>query len=167
MYRFSLYLLLLLACVLSGVGCGYHFSSTSPITIPRDQSRLYLSRVDNPTQQGWLSPYVRSTLRDELARRGQVSWVDRDQAETLVRVEVRDFSSSDSVKAEEDKSVKFSARITLRVLMSNATDGSPLWNSGWVSGSESFYAEGEKRTAGQKAVDEALRRAADGLGKQF
>jgi len=157
-------LLLLSATLFS---CGYHFSSTAPITLPRSQTKLYLSRVDNPTQLGWLTPYIRSELRDELIKRGQVTWVRRDEAETLVRVEVRDFTSSDSLKGEEDESVKYSARITLRVLMSNSRNGEPLWNSGWQTGTETFYTEGEKNSASRKAVDEALRRAADGLGREF
>lgn len=147
--------------------CGYHFSSTAPITLPRSQTKLYLSRVDNPTQLGWLTPYIRSELRDELTNRGQVSWVGRDEAETLVQVEVKDFTSSDSLKGRDDESVKFSARITLRVLMSNARDGEPLWNSGWQTGTEMFYTAGEKNSASQKAADEALRRAADDLGQEF
>jgi hypothetical protein len=93
--------------------------------------------------------------------------VGRDEAETLVRVEVKDFTSSDSLKGEDDESVKYNARLTLRVLMSNSRDGEPLWNSGWQTGTETFYTEGEKNSASRKAVDEALRRAADGLGQDF
>ncbi len=148
-------------------GCGYHFSGSSPITLPQNKTKLYFDRVDNPTQEPWLTPYMRSELREEFTRRGQVSWTEKKKAETMVRVNIKEFTASDSLKGEDDVSVKYQARITLRILMLDADKGNQLWDSGWISGSESFYTQGGKQAASRQAVDNALQKAADELGEGF
>lgn len=166
MYNRTFVSILLFAALLIS-GCGYHFSASSPIVLPRGQTLLYFGRVDNPTQQVWLTPYVKSMLRDEFTRRGQVTWVRKNAAETLVRVKIKEFNSSDSVKGEDDVSVKYSARVVMQVEMYDRKKGGLLWSSGWTSGSESFYSQGNKNTASRKAVDDALRKIADKLGDNF
>ncbi|GAB1400694.1 hypothetical protein MASR1M66_21490 [Aminivibrio sp.] len=78
--------------------CGYSLTANAPIDLPADSTRLYLAKVTNPTTETWLEPMLRSSLRDELTRRGNVTWVGRNEAEATVNVDVRSYSTSDSVK---------------------------------------------------------------------
>ena len=144
-------------------GCGYHFSSVSPVSLPHGYRSLYIARVVNPSQEAWLEPKIRSYLRDELVRRGQVRWVSRDKAEALVRIKIKEFSTS-SVKGENDQSIKYIVHVVLEVLMFSARDKSLIWTSGQINGSKSYYNEDEKREAAEQAVERALEQVVDHLG---
>jgi outer membrane lipopolysaccharide assembly protein LptE/RlpB len=147
-------------------GCGYHFSSLSPVSLPRGYSCLYISRVVNPSQESWLEPKIRSYLRDELTRRGQVRWVSKDKAEILVRINIKEFSTA-SVKGENDLSVKYVAQVVLEVLMFSARDKTLIWTSGQITGNKSYYNENEKKEAAEQAVEKALELVVDRLGNGF
>jgi hypothetical protein len=159
--------------------CGYQLSARAPIQLPRDSSRLYLSKVTNPTTETWLEPMLRSSLRDELTRRGNVTWVGRDEAEATVNIDVRSYSTSDSLKGRDDVTLKSEARILMVVTFYSATTNALIWTSGPVTASESYRGAGgaiatglfqstsAKREATQEAIDLAVRMVADRMGQKF
>lgn len=160
--------------------CGYQLTARAPIQLPEDSTRLYLNKVTNPTTETWLEPMLRGSLRDELTRRGNVTWVDRDQAEATVNIDVRSYSTSDSLKGRDDVTLKSQARILMVVTFYSAKTNALIWTSGPISASESYRgASGSitstgliqttsaKREATQNAVDLAVRMVADQLGQKF
>ena len=161
--RRRLFILCLVSCL---TGCGYHFSSLSPVSLPQGYSCLYISRVVNPSQESWLEPKIRSYLRDELTRRGQMRWVSKDKAEVLVRINIKEFSTA-SVKGKNDLSIKYVAQVVLEVQMLSAKDKALIWTSGQINGSKSYYNENEKREAAEQAVEKALDLVVDRLGNGF
>ncbi|WP_457572562.1 LPS assembly lipoprotein LptE [Desulfovulcanus sp.] len=165
---FSKLLILLISqlLLLCQTGCGYQFSSISPVSLPHGYTCLYISRVVNPSQESWLEPKIRSYLRDELTRRGQVRWVSKDKAEVLVRINIKEFSTA-SVKGEKDQSIKYIAQVVLEVLMFSAKDKTLIWTSGQINGNKSYYNENEKRVAAEQAVEKALDLVVDRLGNGF
>ncbi len=160
--------------------CGYQLTARAPIQLPEDSTRLYLNKVTNPTTETWLEPMLRSSLRDELTRRGNVTWVDRDQAEATVNIDVRSYSTSDSLKGRDDVTLKSQARILMVVTFYSAKTNALIWTSGPISASESYRSTSgsitstgliqttsAKREATQNAVDLAVRMVADQLGQKF
>lgn len=45
---------------------------------------------------------LRTIIRDEFTRRGQVTWVEREEAQSLVYVDVGEYSTSGSVTGIDD-----------------------------------------------------------------
>lgn len=174
----SLWAVLCIALFLSA--CGYQLTARAPIQLPEDSTRLYLNKVTNPTTETWLEPMLRSSLRDELTRRGNVAWVGRDEAEATVNIDVRSYSTSDSLKGRDDVTLKSEARILMVVTFYSAKTNALIWTSGPVSAAESYRGTGgtvtstgllqttsAKREATQEAVDLAVRMVADKLGQKF
>ena len=159
--------ILLLALVLLLPACGYQLTAQAPIDLPRDSTMLFLDRVTNPTTETWLGPMLRNSLRDELTRRGNVTWVSRDAAQATVNVDVRAYSTSDAVKGLDDVTVKSAVRIQMEVSFFNAKRGALIWTSGPVIASESYRGADNKRKATQEAVDLAVRMVADRLSQKF
>ncbi len=160
--------------------CGYQLTANSPIDLPQDSSRLFLSKVTNPTTETWLEPMLRSSLRDELTRRGNVTWVGPDEAQATVNIDVRSYSTSDAVKGRDDVTVKSEARILMEVSFFSTKTNALIWTSGPVKATESYRATGGKRMADgslqnssakreatQNAIDLAVRMVADRLGQKF
>jgi len=146
--------------------CGYQLTAQAPIDLPQDSTHLFLGKVINPSTETWLEPMLRTSLRDELTRRGNVTWVDPNEAQALVNVDVRSYRTSDALKGIDDVTLKSQANIQLEVSFFNAKTNALIWTSGPVSASES-YRGGDKREATQKAIDQAVRIVADRLSQKF
>jgi len=160
--------------------CGYQLSARAPIQLPQGSTRLYLNKVTNPTTETWLEPMLRSSLRDELTRRGNVSWVGRDEAEATVNIDVLSYSTSDSLKGRDDVTLKSQAQFLMVVTFYSTKTNALIWTSGPVAASESYRGAGgtitstgllqstsAKREATQGAIDLAVRMVADQLGQKF
>ena len=169
-----------LCIALSLPACGYQLTARAPIQLPQDSTRLYLDKVTNPTTETWIEPMLRSSLRDELTRRGNVTWVSRDEAEATVNIDVRSYSTSDSLKGRDDVTLKSAASIQMVVTFFSTKTNALIWTSGPILASESFRGASEiqsssgtlqstsaKREATQEAVDLAVRKVADQLGQKF
>ncbi len=159
--------ILLLALALLLPACGYQLTAQAPIDLPRDSSMLFLDKVTNPTTETWLGPMLRNSLRDELTRRGNVTWVGRDAAQATVNVDVRTYSTSDAVKGLDDVTVKSEVRIQMEVSFFSTKRGALIWTSGPVIATESYRGTDQKREATQDAVDLAMRMVADRLSQKF
>lgn len=160
--------------------CGYQLTARAPIQLPQDSTRLYLDKVTNPTTETWIEPMLRSSLRDELTRRGNVTWVSRDEAEATVNIDVRSYSTSDALKGRDDVTLKSAASIQMVVTFFSTTTNTLIWTSGPIAASESYRGPSEiqsstgtlqstsgKREATQEAIDLATRMVADQLGQKF
>lgn len=169
--------LLFIACLFLA-SCGYNFAGSSPINMPEDKRHLFISQLINPTQEAWLEPYLRSNVRDEFTRRGQVNWVDQNQAEALMQIEVIQFRTSDSQTGARDRTVRSTVTLNMKVDIVSARTGEVIWSSGSVSGSSSYFLQTEDRSmpgaygpehrrAAQEAADQAITRTADRLGDGF
>jgi len=157
----------LLCVVLLLPACGYQLTAQAPIDLPQDSTRLFLGKVTNPTTETWIEPMLRTSLRDELTRRGNVTWVGEDEAQATVNVDVRSYSTADSVKGRDDVTVKSQARIQMVVSFYSAKTNALIWTSGPVSASESYRGISQKRDATQDAIDLAVRMVADRLSQKF
>ena len=160
--------------------CGYQLTANAPIDLPQSSTRLFLNKVTNPTTETWMEPMLRSTLRDELTRRGNVTWVGQDEAEATVNIDVRSFTTSDSVKGRDDVTLKSEALIQMEVSFFSTKTNALIWTSGPIVASESYrkmnegqsssgnqQASSAKREAAQGAIDEAVRMVADRLAQKF
>lgn len=156
-------LLILLLCP----ACGYQLTAQQPLALPQDSTRLFLSKVSDPTTETWLEPMLRSSLRDELTRRGKVTWVDQDEAQALVTIDVRQYSFGTAVEGRDSTTVKSSAQIHLVVSFYNAQNNAMIWTSGPIMASESFRGAENKQAATQRAVILAMRMVADRMSYTF
>jgi hypothetical protein len=166
----------LVACLLAGLvaglaGCGYSFTPRGgeASALHGNVRALFLDSVENPTTETWLGPEIRARLRDELTRRGSARWTSRDAADGLVRVVVDRFTRSSSVTDESEDTVKYSVSLTLAVTITDAATGEPVWASGNVGWSDSYYASdsASERDASERAVELAVRRVADLLAQGY
>ena len=161
----SLAVCIILLCALTG--CGYTFSGTAPIDLPKGKTLLCITRFVNPSTESWLEPALRAEIRDEFTRRGQVAWVSRANAETLVAIKVLKYSDSSTLKASDDETVKSAIQLTLEVEMYDAGDNSLIWSSGTIYASESYRGDSSQSDAQEDAVELAATRVADRLGQAF
>ncbi len=147
--------------------CGYHLTANEPLTLPQDSTKLFLSKVTNPTTETWMEPMLRTALRDEFTRRGKATWVERNQAEASVVLNVTSYSASSTLSGADDSTLKSTATIALTVSFYNARTNALIWTSGSVVASESFRGAETKRDATQKAVELAVRMVADRMSQNF
>ena len=154
-----------LVCALTG--CGYSFSAMAPIDLPKDQTLLCITKFVNPSTEAWLEPSLRAELRDEFTRRGQVKWVAKNEAETLVTIRVIRYSSSSTLKGSDDETVTSAIQLSVAVDMYNAVEHNVIWTSGTVNVSQSFKGESTEQKAREDAVSLAAERIADRLGQAF
>jgi predicted small lipoprotein YifL len=157
---------LLTLALLLLAGCGYKNTQSGPVALPENKRKLFLEDVENPTLETDLYARIRSLVRDELTRRGQVQWVPRGAAEALMSVDIRTFTSRASVKDAEDETLRSTASITLDAEIVSATDRSVLWTSGEVSASEPFTTGGQE-DAEERAILLGVERLVDRLGQNF
>jgi len=158
-------LLLAMALVLLA-GCGYKNTQSGPVALPENKRKLFFEELENPTLETDLYARIRSLMRDELTRRGQVAWVQRGAAEGLLRVEIHAFTSKASVKGEDDETLRSTASITLEADILDAADRSVLWTSGRVGASETFTTGGQE-DAEDRVILLVVERLVDRLGQDF
>ncbi|WP_052813030.1 LPS assembly lipoprotein LptE [Desulfonatronum thioautotrophicum] len=148
-------------------GCGYHFSASAPITLPRGVSNIFISEVDNPTLEAWIDPFLRSRFREEFTRRAQVNWVDEGQAEAYVVLRIIAFTTETELSGAQDQTLRERATVVMETEFRSQLDDSLIWSSGHISDSETFETGTSSITAGERAIENAIRRTADGLGADF
>lgn len=114
-----------------------------------------------------MEPMLRRAIRDELTRRGKVTWVDRESAQATVTVDVQQYSTSTVLEGRDERTLKSSAQILLVVNFLDAETNTLIWTSGPVVGRETYRDERGKRQATQDAVDLAVRIVADRMNRNF
>lgn len=150
--------------LISVIGCGYHFSASAPVTLPHGAKNIYIRDVHNPTLESWLDPYLRARFQDEFTRRAKVHWVGPDQAQAYVDLTILSYSVDTDLAGARDQTLTERAHVVLEAEFRSQVDGALLWTSGQVSGAETFETGTSEIVAGERAVEEAIRKIADGLG---
>lgn len=147
--------------------CGYQLHGRNELQLPGGGKRLYLARVEQPSTDPWMGPALRIALREELSRRGDIVWTERENADLSLTLRVTQYGTGTSVTGRDDITLKSQAVITLELLMRDAATGALVWNSGPITTAESFRGLSAQEGAARRAIAEAMRRLADRLEPQF
>lgn len=166
--RHSLLLLSIAAAFLFSIGCGgYRFAADEPLVLPEGSRLLAMEEIDNPTMETWLSPQLRSLIRDEVASRGDVTWTSKADADSLLTVRVLRYTESARIKDDLERTLKKMVEIRIEATLTSTADETVLWDSGPVIAHETFLADGELSAARSRAVQMAVRELVDRLGHAF
>ncbi|MDD4951634.1 MAG: LPS assembly lipoprotein LptE [Desulfovibrionaceae bacterium] len=154
------------AAALLCLSCGYHLAGEGPLVLDKEHRELFIAEVANPTTETWLGPRLRSLLRDELTRRGQIRWVDRGRASALVKLEVTKFSRGSAVYGVEEQTLRYEVELRFRARIVSAVDNTLLWDSGEITQTEPYF--GNEQTAADNTVTEqAVRRLAERMSENY
>lgn len=153
--------------LLSVIGCGYHFSASAPIILPHGATNIHVREVNNPTLEGWIDSYLRSRFQDEFTRRAKINWVSPDEAQAYVVLTILSYSVDADLVGARGQALTGRVHVVLEAKLRSQMDDSLLWSSGHVSGTETFEAGTSEIVAGERAVEEAIRKIADGLGADY
>jgi len=156
--------ILLLAAVTS---CGYHMGDQGRGTLPGGISTLYIAEVDNPTLDVALPPMLHSLFRDEISKRDLAGWVAPSQAQGLVRLSVVSLSTSSRVTSTAGITLKYQVVVTVRGTLVRSVDQQQIWDSGPVTGSDSFFRSEEESAARRRAMELAVHRLVDSMTMVF
>ncbi|MGE4555590.1 MAG: LPS assembly lipoprotein LptE [Desulfovibrionaceae bacterium] len=159
---------LLAAAALSALlGCGYSFQSDSgPIVLPEGVRTLAIYKVENPSLEVWLEPSIRSKLRDEITRRGQVVWADSSKADALLYVVVQSFVLTSDVKSSKDQTLKYSAKLKMQANIKDRLSGRTLWRSGLIDMTQPYFLD-QQAQAEQMTVELAVRELVDRMSQNY
>lgn len=159
--------LILLLCVVFAVSaCGYHNSATEPNRVGKQFREVAIAKVENPTLERWLEPKIRSMMRDEITRRGQLVWTDKSKAEALFNIRILELSDGSRILGDQDVTLKYDMTLQVQMQVTSAADGSLIWNSGPIEVTESYYT-GEEDTVKQLITKLIVRRLLDRMNQAY
>ncbi len=159
--------LILLLCIVFAVSaCGYHNSASEPNRVGEQYREIAINKVENPTLERWLEPKMRSMLRDEITRRGQLTWTDKSKAEALINIRIIELSDGSRILGNKDTTLKYDMTLKVQMKVTSAADGTLLWNSGPVSVTESYYTDQEDETR-QLITKLMVRRLVDKMNQAY
>jgi len=148
-------------------GCGYSFGESGQSVLPERNRTLAIAKIDNPTTMSWLEPRLRKLLRDELTRRGTVTWVDQQKdADTLLYLKINRYNRPTSVSGSNDETLQSVANFDFEVTIKSALDGSTLWSSGRIDQSWPFFS-GQESEADMEVTMLGIRRLADRMAQNY
>ena len=148
-------------------GCGYSFGESGQSVLSERHRTVAIDGVENPTTMSWLEPRLRKLVRDELTRRGTVTWTDdRGSADALLTVVVYRYSRPTSVAGSGDETLQSVASIEFEGVIKSATDGSLIWQSGRISQDWPFFS-GQEAEADEEVTTLAVRRLADRMAQNY
>lgn len=159
-------LTLLLCLIFAMSACGYHNSATEPNRVGEQFREVAIAKVENPTLQRWLEPKIRSMLRDEITRRGQLTWVDKSKAEALFNIRILELSDGSRILGDQDVTLKYDMTLKLQMKVTSSSDGSLIWNSGPLEVTESYYVGQEDETR-QLITKLMIRRLVDRMNQAY
>ncbi|TIH17358.1 hypothetical protein D0S45_06785 [Marinifilum sp. JC120] len=163
----SIQKLILLLCVVFAVSaCGYHNSATEPNRVGEQFREVAIAKVENPTLERWLEPKLRSMMRDEITRRGQLVWTDKSKAEALFNIRILELSDGSRILGDQDVTLKYDMTLKLQMKVTSATDGALIWNSGPLEVTESYYVGQEEETK-QLIIKLMVRRLVDRMNQAY
>jgi outer membrane lipopolysaccharide assembly protein LptE/RlpB len=159
--------LIVLAAILMIIGCGYNFTASAPITLPQGVTNIYIQSVENPTLENWIDSYLRSRFQDEFTRRAKINWVGPDEAEAFINLIIISYSVDTELSGAQDQTLREEAKVVIKAEFRRQMDGTLLWSSANVKSSETFEAGTSEIVAGERAVEDAIRKIADKLGEDY
>ncbi len=147
--------------------CGYSMGDSTHSVLEPQYRKLAIKGVDNPTTQTWLEPRIRQLLRDELTRRGNITWTDDStKADALIQITIERYNRPTSLEGGSDETLRSSASIKFNATITSATDDAVLWRSGAISQSWAFYS-GQESMADQEVTRLAIRQLADKMSENY
>ena len=159
--------LILLLCIVFAVSaCGYHNSASEPSRVGKQYREIAINKVENPTLERWLEPKIRSLLRDEITRRGQMTWTGKSKAEALINIRIIELSDGSRILGNKDTTLKYDMTLKVQMKITSAADGALIWNSGPVSVTESYYTGQEDETR-QLVTKLMVRRLVDKMNQAY
>ncbi|WP_320170956.1 LPS assembly lipoprotein LptE [Maridesulfovibrio sp.] len=158
-----LFLLCLLFCI---TACGYHNSASAPNRLGEKFHEIAVAKVENPTLERWLEPKIRSMLHDEIIRRGQLVWADRSKAEALISIKIISISSGSRILGDNDATLKYDKSLKVQMKVTDAADGTMIWNSGPVEVTESYYS-GQEDAANELVTELLVRKLVDRMSQAY
>ncbi|NDV26603.1 LPS assembly lipoprotein LptE [Desulfovibrio sp. JC010] len=159
--------LALLLCVVFAVSaCGYHNSETEPNRVGKQFREVAIAKVENPTLERWLEPKIRSMMRDEITRRGQLVWADKSKAEALFNIRIIELSDGSRILGDQDVTLKYDMTLRVEMKVNSANDGSLIWSSGPLEVTESYYT-GEEDATQQLVTKLMVRRLVDRMNQAY
>ncbi|MBU4190942.1 MAG: hypothetical protein KUA35_14910 [Pseudodesulfovibrio sp.] len=158
-------LLAILLLVLAA--CGYSVGGSGESVITPEYRTMAISGVDNPTTLAWLEPRVRELLRDELTRRGTVTWTDeRSRADSLIHITIIKYYRPTAVEGSSDQTLRSNAIFRFSAEIKSATDGHSIWSSGEIGQDWPFY-QGQEDEADAEVTSLGIRRLADRMEQNY
>ncbi len=134
LYRY----LLLIVALFFLWGCGYRSMSLSPIVMPDNIGSLYISKVNNPTIDPYLTSRVKTIVMDELSKRALgLRWTSRSSAKGYLVVDIKDYSKETEIENTKEQTVKSNVCITLRISLYRNLTNNLVWDSNDVQSCES------------------------------
>lgn len=158
--------LILLALSLLLGACGYTVGDKHTVLAPEYRT-LAIGTVDNPTVISWLEPRLRKLVKDELTRRGEVTWVDdQARADALISIDIDRYYRPTAVTGSDDQTLRQSAIFDFSATIKSTTDGSTLWSSGSIRTEWPFYS-GQEAEADAEVTRLGIRRMADRITQNY
>ncbi|MDD3311728.1 LPS assembly lipoprotein LptE [Pseudodesulfovibrio sp.] len=148
-------------------GCGYSFGESGQSVLPERYRTLAIAGIENPTTMSWLEPRLRKLLRDELTRRGVVTWVDEQKdADALLSLRIIRYNRPTSVTGSSDETLQSTANFDFEATVKSALDGSVVWSSGRIDQSWPFFS-GQESEADMEVTMLGIRRLADRMAQNY
>ncbi|MUM76592.1 hypothetical protein GKC30_02965 [Pseudodesulfovibrio sp. F-1] len=160
--------LLLPAALFLLTACGYSVGGAGERSVLGPEFRtLAISGVENPTTLPWLESRVRSLLRDELTRRGAITWTDsRNQADALIHITIHKYFRPTAVEGSREQTLRSSAIFLFSAEVISNTDSSVVWRSGEILQEWPFY-PGQEDEADAEVTNLGIRRLADKMEQNY
>ncbi len=146
-------------------GCGY--SLGGPEGLPGDVRTLHIAQVGNPTLDVNLPPLLHSLFRQEINKRDLAGWAGARQADGVVNLSVVSLRTNSRVTTTEGRTIKFQAAVVIRGTLVRNVDQRQIWDSGPVTGEETFFDPAEESAAVNRAMEFAVRLLVDSMTATF
>lgn len=161
-------LTLVAACSLSA--CGYGFGAgaetvLTPVTKGVTPT-MKIKRVENPTLFPWITQVVRTEVRDELAARKIVRWVDTGKTDYELAIKIDSFTFRSWLTNRDDLTSLYSASMTFTGIVYRADTNEEIWRSGGIQYSQN-YEQVQERVAAGELTRELARRLASRMQQVF
>jgi hypothetical protein len=158
--------ILALAALLLCWGCGYRPTGDTASRLPPDIRTLAVTSIDNRTLDTDLPQLVNGVFRDEITRRGQLKWAERDTADGLVSLTIVSLSESARLEDADGRTGKIKIGVVVRAKVRSRLNDVQVWDSGNVGFSETSFG-GDELDARRAATSLAVRRLVDKLSISF
>lgn len=160
------YISILLMLALAGCS-GYSFGEGDVTVLPPEYRTLAIEEVVNPTTLSWIEPRLRKLLRDELNRRGTITWTDDiNKADALITLKVIKYNRPTAVSDSSGETLRSDAIFTYQAEISSAGTGAVLWNSGRMTQTWPFFT-GDEEKADEEVTLLGIRRLADKMTQNY
>jgi len=147
--------------------CGYSMGGADHSVLEPKFRTLAVSGVDNPTTQTWLEPRVRKLLRDELNRRGTITWTDDSaKADALIKITIERYNRPTSVEGAKEQTLRSTANFKFHATITSTVDDKVLWQSGTISQTWPFHT-GQESMADDEVTMLGIRQLADRMSESY